>query len=90
LNAIYPFQKSPRCGATSKRTHKPCQAPAVYGWTVCRFHGAGGGAPKGKRNGNYRNGEFVAEAQVCRVAVSRLLRQTRGALAEQFKSRDKP
>jgi hypothetical protein len=25
-------------------------------WTVCRFHGARGGAPEGKRNGNYRHG----------------------------------
>jgi hypothetical protein len=28
----------------------PCQA--LNGWTVCRFHGARGGAPEGKRNGN--------------------------------------
>jgi len=27
-----------------------------HGWTVCRFHGARGGAPEGKRNGNYRHG----------------------------------
>src|SRR5688572_30728088 len=46
MNALYPFQKSPRCSATSKRTQKPCQAPAVTGWTVCRFHGARGGGPK--------------------------------------------
>jgi hypothetical protein len=54
MNAVYPFQKSPRCSATSKLTKKPCQAPAVNGWTVCRFHGARGGAPKGERNGAYR------------------------------------
>jgi hypothetical protein len=28
----------------------------LNGWTVCRFHGARGGAPEGKRNGNYRHG----------------------------------
>jgi hypothetical protein len=28
----------------------------VNGWTVCRFHGARGGAPEAKRNGNYRHG----------------------------------
>src|ERR1019366_9950827 len=56
MNADYPFQTSPRCSATSKRTKQPCMAPAVNGWTVCRFHGAGGGAPNGKRNGNYRHG----------------------------------
>jgi hypothetical protein len=32
----------------------PCQA--LNGWTVCRFHGARGGAPEGKWNGNYRHG----------------------------------
>ena len=25
----------------------PCKAPAVRGWKVCRYHGAGGGAPVG-------------------------------------------
>jgi hypothetical protein len=29
MNAVYSFQKSPRCSATSKRTKKPCQAPEV-------------------------------------------------------------
>jgi len=39
MNAVYPFQKSPRCTATSKRMRERCKAPAVNGWTVCRFHG---------------------------------------------------
>ena len=47
---------APRCHAKSKRTGKPCRAPAVQGWKVCRMHGARGGAPEGKRNGNYRHG----------------------------------
>ena len=62
MNATYPFQKSPRCSATSKRTRQPCQAPAVTGWTVCRFHGARGGAPTGKRNGMYRHGLHTKKA----------------------------
>jgi len=70
MNAVYPFQNSPRCSATSKRTRKPCQAPAVTGWTVCRFHGARGGGPKGKRNGRYRHGRFskatIAEQRMVR------------------------
>jgi hypothetical protein len=33
-----------------------CQKNFSVGWTVCRFHGARGGAPEGKRNGNYRHG----------------------------------
>jgi hypothetical protein len=32
------------------------RAPAVRDWKMCRMHGARGGAPKGKRNGNYRHG----------------------------------
>jgi hypothetical protein len=40
----YSFQIAPRCSATSKRTRERCKAPAVTGWTVCRFHGARGGS----------------------------------------------
>jgi hypothetical protein len=47
---------APRCKAKSKRTGQRCKAPAVRGWQVCRMHGAGGGAPEGKQNGNYRHG----------------------------------
>jgi hypothetical protein len=47
---------APRCGAKSKRTGKPCRAPAVRGCRVCRMHGAGGGGPSGRGNGNYRHG----------------------------------
>ena len=31
--------------------------------TVCRFHGARGGGPNGKRNGMYRHGLFTKEAK---------------------------
>ena len=34
----------------------------MTGWTVCRFHGAGGGGPRGKSNGRYRHGRFTCEA----------------------------
>jgi len=81
MNAVYPFQKSPRCSATSKRTRERCKAPAVNGWTVCRFHGARGGAPKGKANGSYKNGLNTQEAVAERRALSNLLRQSRRAMA---------
>jgi hypothetical protein len=81
LKRDYAFQKAPRCTATSKRTHKPCQAPAVRGWTVCRFHGARGGAPKGKANGTYRHGLYTAEAVAGRRALGDLLRESRASLA---------
>src|SRR5262249_19750545 len=48
------LNNAPRCHARSKRSGLPCKAPAVTGYHVCRVHGARGGAPEGKRNGNYR------------------------------------
>jgi hypothetical protein len=75
MNVVYPYQKSLRCSATSKRTRQPCQAPAVTGWTVCRFHGARGGGPNGKRNGMYRHGLFTKEAKAERRMLRELLRQ---------------
>ncbi len=77
----YSFQKAPRCSATSKRTGEPCKAPAVRGWTVCRFHGARGGGPKGERNGMYRHGLYTKEAVEERRLLHELLRQSRKALA---------
>ena len=71
----YAFQNAPRCTAMSKRTRKPCQAPAVRGWAVCRFHGARGGAPKGERNGMYRHGLYTAEAVDERKQVQDLIRR---------------
>jgi hypothetical protein len=82
MNAEYPFQKSPRCRATSKRTGRRCQAPAVKGWKVCRFHGARSGAPTGKRNGNYRHGDFTKEARNQRRVVSAMLGIARKMIAD--------
>jgi hypothetical protein len=80
MNAAYPFQKSPRCAATSKRTRQPCQAPAVTGWSVCRFHGAGGGAPTGKRNGAYKHGLHTQEAAALNARLTDLQRKSRALL----------
>ncbi len=80
MNREYSFQKAPRCSATSKRTGKPCRAPAVRGWAVCRFHGARGGAPKGAQNGNYKHGLCMNEAIEQRRALSALLRASRKSL----------
>ena len=76
MNRDYSFQKAPRCAATSKRTRERCKAPAVRGWTVCRFHGARGGATKGKANGAYRDGLYTQEAQAERRFVSKLVRES--------------
>jgi hypothetical protein len=52
-------------GAMPKRKDWTAQrfgrAPAVRDWKMCRMHGARGGAPKGKRNGNYRHGDRMKE-----------------------------
>jgi hypothetical protein len=68
-----PMHRSPRCTARSKRTGKPCRAPAVKGWRVCRMHGARGGAPSGAAHGQYRHGNFTCEAIAGRRMVSALL-----------------
>lgn len=81
MNRSYAFQKAARCAATSKRTRQRCKAPAVRGWTVCRFHGARGGAPKGRRNGMFRHGLHTKEAVEARRAISKLLRRSRRGLA---------
>jgi hypothetical protein len=75
-----PMHLSPRCSAHSKRTGKGCQAPAVTGWSVCRFHGAGGGGPRGKANGNYRHGGFTCEVIAERQVLADLIRQVRASL----------
>jgi hypothetical protein len=72
-----PMDMAARCTAHSKRSGQPCRAPAVRGYRVCRMHGAGGGAPEGKRNGNYRHGgrtqELTRTLRLCR-ALAQLAR----------------
>jgi len=69
----YAFDNAPRCRARSERTGQPCRAPAMRGWRVCRFHGAGGGAPVGARNGLNRHGlygkDFVEERRLMRALI---------------------
>jgi len=77
-----PMHQSLRCSAQSKRTGLPCRSPAVKGWTVCRMHGARGGAPDGKRNGAYRHGGFTKEAVTRKQAVGLLMRLTGKTLNE--------
>jgi hypothetical protein len=61
INPMQSAHDAPRCKAKSKRTGLRCRSPAVNGYRVCRMHGAGGGAPTGKRNGNYRHGARTKE-----------------------------
>jgi hypothetical protein len=81
INPMQSAHDAPRCKATSKRTGKKCRAPAVRGCRVCRvcrMHGARGGAPTSKQNGNYRHGAGTKETiQAVRyVNLSRLARDS--------------
>ena len=74
------LNNAPRCRARSKRSGLPCKAPAVTGYRVCRMHGARGGAPEGKCNGNYRHGQATNEGRriIARINhLGRMLRQLR-------------
>jgi hypothetical protein len=56
------IRAAPRCGAKT-RAGGACQCPAIRGRNRCRLHGGHStGAPKGRGNGNYRDGTFTAEA----------------------------
>src|ERR1700687_6184603 len=70
----YAFEKAPGGTAKSKRTVQRCKAPAVRGWNVCRFHGARGGAPKGKANGAWKHGHYSEVAKAERFLVKLLLK----------------
>lgn len=77
-----PMQRAPRCNAHSKRTGLPCRAPAVSGLTVCRMHGAGGGAPSGRRNGAWRHGDRTKSAEAMRSQLAKLVRESRELLKQ--------
>jgi uncharacterized protein YjcR len=69
-----------RCHAKSKRSGLRCQAPAVRGSSVCRMHGAGGGAPKGNRNA-MKHGGFTAETIALKREIQALARIARETMA---------
>jgi glucans biosynthesis protein len=70
-----PLQTAPRCGAKT-RAGGQCLKPANRGKKRCRLHGGtiGTDAPKGERNGNYRNGYWTYEAIAERRSVRALVR----------------
>ena len=56
------LRRAPRCGAWT-RSGAACQRPAIRGRGRCRLHGGlSPGAPLGAKNGNFRNGNWTAEA----------------------------
>lgn len=76
-NPMHRCNLAPRCQANSKRTGQPCRSPAVTGYRVCRMHGAHGGAPTGKLNGNFQHGGRTKEAVEASRYVNSLARLVR-------------
>jgi glucans biosynthesis protein len=58
-------------------------APAVQGKKRCRMHGGapGSGAPKGNKNA-LKHGLYTAEAIAERMAIRRLIRESRDLIKE--------
>jgi hypothetical protein len=80
-----PMHASPRCGAHSRRTGRPCKNGAMANGR-CRMHGGkSAGAPKGEANGNYRHGERTKQAK----AVNALVKLARMLMAEAADKEDK-
>jgi hypothetical protein len=77
MHRLAAARAAPRCTAMSKRSRRPCQAPAVRGWTVCRMHGARGGGKKGERNGAYVHGERTQNADAHGAAVRQMIKSAR-------------
>ncbi len=74
-NLIDPTQRlrdAPRCTAKAKSTGQRCCNPSKRGWRVCRLHGAGGGAPRGKAHPNYKHGMRTREWVELRKAINQL------------------
>lgn len=72
MNPVQRLRMSPRCTARAKSSGERCQCPAVRGWTVCRLHGAGGGAEAGAEHPNFRHGLRSREVKLVR-AMARAL-----------------
>jgi hypothetical protein len=61
----------------AKTTRCRCNGPAVKGWSVCRMHGAKGGAPSGPGNGRWRHGNRSQMARDMRRELADLIEEAR-------------
>ena len=67
------LSQAPRCGAKT-RAGTTCRRPAIHGRKRCRLHGGlSPGAPRGFRNGNFKNGNWTAEAVAERLWLRSLV-----------------
>jgi hypothetical protein len=70
-----------RCGAKTRRG-TICQGPAMPNGR-CKTHGGKSpGAPRGPRNGNWRDGFYSQEGQADRRRLRDLIRQMRASMDE--------
>ena len=68
-----PMHQSPRCGAHSRRSGKPCQNGQMKNGR-CRFHGGKAtGASKGNQNA-VKHGNYTAREMARRAALKYLLK----------------
>lgn len=81
-NPMSKAHAAPRCTATSKRTGERCKGPAKRGWSVCRFHGAGGGHKPGSTHPKWRHGATSKEAVNQRKAATKLIKETQQLIDE--------
>lgn len=69
------LRSAPRCGAKN-RAGGACQCPALRGRRRCRLHGGlSPGAPRGQRNGNFKDGQWTAEMIAERRWLRSLVRE---------------
>jgi hypothetical protein len=73
------MRRALRCSAISKWSGLQCRALAVWGHSVCRMHGADGGAPRGNRNA-LKHGGFTAETVALKSKIQALARMARETL----------
>ena len=76
-NPMSKAHAAPRCTARSRRTEVRCQGPAVTGWTVCRFHGAGGGHSAGRDHPSWKHGMRSRQWVEERRMLNELIREAR-------------
>ena len=74
-NPMSAANNAPRCAAKSKRTGERCNGPAVTGWRVCRFHGAGGGHHAGKAHPSWKHGMRSRDWIETRRQINELVRE---------------
>jgi hypothetical protein len=74
MNEYIDPRRAARCGAMT-RAGGACQRPAIRGKNRCRLHGGlSPGAPRGFKNGNFKNGHWTAEAIAERKWLQSLVR----------------